>query len=426
MAFGQTGMRILVIQETDWIDRNPILHHRMLESLALEGDEIVVVDFDILWHTKHRRPIIQRRAVLDDCHKFFPSAHIRVVRPATARVAGLARPSWLVANVPELHRLMKDFDPQVVVAYSISNAFVALKMAQRRGVPFVYHVLDALHTLAEPAWLRPVARPVERSILQQADEVIVVNNGLRDYAIGMGVHPQHLHVIPMGVERQAPDAIDPEAVRSKLGFSPDDVVLLFMGWLYRFSGLPELLDQLAAHRATAPWLKLLVVGDGDIYDELHQKIGALNLADTVVMTGRRAFVEMREYIAAADFGLLSAQPIETMEHIVPAKVIEYMEGATAVVSTRLRGMEAEFGHLPGIVYVDGPGDVVQKLEALLELVSDRRGMARELGRSCAEFMASRPSWDDVTAEFRDVVHGARPRSEGTDGTASLRRWSARR
>jgi glycosyltransferase involved in cell wall biosynthesis len=408
-------MKILVVQETDWVDRNPILHHRMLETLAMEGDDVVVIDFDIQWHTKHRRPRVQPRTVVEDCHKFFPHAPITIVRPPMLRVPGLARPSWLLANWPELRRQFRSFEPDVVVAYSISNAYLALRLARRHGVPLVYHVLDALHTLAEPKVLRPIARPIERSILRGADDVIVVNNGLRDYALEMGAPAENLHVIPMGVEHRPTEAIHPEHVRASLGFDRDDVVLLFMGWLYRFSGLPELVTELARHRDEVPWLKLLVVGDGDLSDELTAQVRDLGLGDRVVLTGRRPVSEMPQYVAAADFGLLAAQPVETMEWIVPAKVVEYMEGGTPVVATRLRGIKAEFGDLPGIIYVDGPHSVIDALRALLQDRPDRRALARELGSSCTEFMARRPSWDDVTNRFRDIVH--RPRAALPEGHA---------
>ncbi len=42
----------LVIQESDWVERNPIMHHRMLEALSRSGDEVRVIDFEIDWHAE--------------------------------------------------------------------------------------------------------------------------------------------------------------------------------------------------------------------------------------------------------------------------------------------------------------------------------------------------------------------------------------
>lgn len=410
-------MRILAVQETDWVERNPVLHHRMLESLALGGDEVIVVDYDIQWHQKGRRPVLQRRRVVTDCHKFFDDAHVTVVRPAMLRLPALGRPSWMAANWVELRRIFRRSRPDVVVAYSISNAYLALRLARRHGVPFVYHVLDALHTLAEKAPLVALARPVEQAVLRSADEVIVINRALRDYAVGMGAAPERVRMIPMGVTAgYRDDGDDPfatEALRARLGFGPDDVVMLFMGWLYTFSGLLELLEQLHATRQELPWLKLLVVGDGDVHDELARRRDALGLGDRVVLTGRRPVTEMAGYLRAADVGMLSARPTATMQHIVPAKVVEYMEMGKAVVATRLPGIRAEFGDLPGILYVDGPEGAVDRLrEVLGPAECGRRERAAALGRSCAELMRTRPTWDEVTAAFADVVHHASRRTAG--------------
>ena len=408
-------MRILVVQETDWVDRNPILHHRMLESLALGGDEVVVVDFDIQWFEKGRWPLVQRRTVFTDCHKFFPDARVTVVRPPMLRLPGLARPTWAAANWGELRRQFRRFEPEVVVAYSISNAWLALRLARSHGVPFVYHVLDALHTLAESAPVAAIARPVERAVLRGADEVVVINRALRDYAVEMGASPDRVRVLPMGVNGGAaagapadPAAVD--ATRAGLGFAPHDLVLLFMGWLYRFSGLLELVEQLDAARDEMPWLKLLVVGDGDIHDELVRRRDALGLGGRVVLTGRRPVGEMPGFLRAADVGLLCARPIPTMRHIVPAKVVEYMEAGKPVLATRLPGIRAEFGDLPGMLYVDGPWAALDRVRETFGALDPaaRREQAAALGRSCARFMRGRPGWDEVTAIFRDVVHTARP------------------
>jgi len=42
-------MKILIIQDTDWIRRNPIQHTHLAERLAKRGHEIRVIDYEILW-----------------------------------------------------------------------------------------------------------------------------------------------------------------------------------------------------------------------------------------------------------------------------------------------------------------------------------------------------------------------------------------
>src|SRR5207244_4366927 len=123
---------------------------------------------------------------ITDCRKFLQESSIHIVRPAMLRIPPLGRLSWLLANEFELRREFEQRRPDVVLAYGISNALLARRAARIHNVPFVYHLLDALHTLAEPAFLSRLARPVERAVLRTADRVIVVNNHLRHYAVDMG------------------------------------------------------------------------------------------------------------------------------------------------------------------------------------------------------------------------------------------------
>lgn len=400
-------MRILAVQETDWIDRNPILHHRMLEALSLAGAEVTVIDFDILWAQKGRLPLWQGRREVRDCHKFFADARVIIRRPGMLRLPGLSRLSWLVGNWRELQNYFAAGRPDVIVAYGISNAYLTLQLARRRGVPFVYHLLDALHTLAESRLQRPLARIVEQAVMRRADSIIAVNNRLGSYAVQMGADPARVEVIPMGANVTTQiTARETEEARAALGIAGPDFVMLFMGWLYTFSGLRELTLELARRKQELPNLKLLVVGDGDLLAELQRLREQYGLEDQLILTGRRPMTEMRRFIAAADACLLPAHKNETMEHIVPAKVIEYMEMGKPVISTRLPGIEAEFGDLPGILYIDRPEEVITRIEKLKPAAESPRQIADRLGATCLEFMRGREDWEGVTKRFERVLRTA--------------------
>src|SRR6266581_4403225 len=209
-------MRILATQETDWISRNPIVHHRLLEWLSTHGADVTVIDYDIDWAAK-AGPLLQRRHEFAGIHKYFADSRIRLIRPGMIRIGLIARLSWLFGNWRELRTIFRNAKPDVVVAYGISNALVTLAASRAAGRPFVYHVMDALHTHAESFPVRAIARFIESLTMRHADRVVVVSHGLARYAAGMGAPPDRLTVIPIGVRRV--DA-DPEAgarARARLG-----------------------------------------------------------------------------------------------------------------------------------------------------------------------------------------------------------------
>jgi glycosyltransferase involved in cell wall biosynthesis len=398
-------MRILVTQETDWISRNPIIHHRLLEWLSTHDTDVTVIDYDIDWASHSGQPIVQRRQEFAGVHKYFPDSRIRVIRPGMIRLSLVGRLSWLFGNWRELRAIFRAAKPHVAIGYGISNALLTLAVSRAAGRPFIYHVMDALHTHAESLPVRVIARFLESLTMRHADRVIVVSQGLQRYAAGMGAPTDRLVVIPIGVRKIDADPDEGSRARAELGVSENEVLLIYVGWQYPFSGLRELVTDFARRGKEVPWLRLLIVGRGDLYDELQQIRKQSGLERQVIMTGQRPVDEVGGLIEAADFGLLPAERNETMEHLVPTKVVEYMEHGKAVVATRLPGLEAEFDSLAGILYIDRPEAAIDRITGLVESADPAqiRAIARRLGETCRSAIQQRDDWDTVTAKFASLL-----------------------
>lgn len=399
-------MRILVVQETDWIDRNPILHHRMLESLALAGDEVLVLDYEILWRSKGRRPLVQGRREILDSTKFFPGSGVRVVRPAMLRIPGLARPSWLAMTTIELIRAFRGFRPDVVVAYGLSNALVARLLAAAFRVPFAFHIFDSLHALADPAFLAPVARVVEATVLRSSRVVILAHRGMQSYLRNMRVRHSRVRFIMNGFE---PREIDPRrvaAVRDRLGVGDDEVMIVFVGWLYDHSGLREVARLLTESDLYREY-RLVVAGDGDLLAEMRELSEQSGRGSRLVVLGRVPVSEIPDLIGAADVGLFASQASAAMKNVVPAKVDEYLELGKPVLATRLPGMLLELEDLSSMIWVDGPDDALETLRAALEGKRDARAHLRQLGAAARDYAQRRETWPIVTQRFRAALEETR-------------------
>jgi glycosyltransferase involved in cell wall biosynthesis len=221
-------------------------------------------------------------------------------------------------------------------------------------------------------------------------------------------------VIPIAATRIEADPELGSRVRASLGISEREVVLLFAGWQYVFSGLRELVADFARRGREFPWLRLLIVGRGDLFEELQRARAAAGLDRQVILTGQRPVEEMGGFIEAADFGLLPARRNETMEHLVPTKVVEYMERGKAVIATRLPGLEAEFASLPGILYIDRPEETIDRVRAL-DGAGDPvaiRAAARRLGESCRAAIRRRDDWDAITERFARVLRSLADKNGG--------------
>jgi glycosyltransferase involved in cell wall biosynthesis len=241
---------------------------------------------------------------------------------------------------------------------------------------------------------------IERNVLKRSDMILVINEALKDLVVKLGAPEPITYVLRAGIDDRQfnPDAAD-DSIRKQYGLSEEDIVLFFMGWLYRFSGLKEVARQLA--ESTDRRTKLLIVGEGDLYDELKKIRTDYNLQDRLILAGKKDYRELPGFIAAADICLLPAYPDEKiMQDIVPIKLYEYMAMQKPVIATRLPGVVREFGESSGIVYVDRPEDVIRKA---IEMV--RNDNLKELGRKAREF-ATRNSWQQIADEFEAILKRA--------------------
>jgi glycosyltransferase involved in cell wall biosynthesis len=394
-------MRILVVQESDWLQRNPVQQHHMLERLSQQGHEIIVIDYPIRWRDEGRGLVAPRR-VHHDVAKIVPGARVTVVRTAKLRIAGIGKLSWLATNTLEIARILRSFRPDVVVVLGLSNGLAALWMARLARAPVVVHLIDALHTLAEPAILQPIAALVERAILRAADRVVVINKALGAYAARMGARPSSIERVPTGFDPARFGAhVDAAALRAEYRIAAHERVLLFVGWLYSFSGLRELAEAMAETRAGAAGPRLLVVGNGDLMPDLV-RLRDERLGQRLILAGQQPAARMPEFMAAADICLLPAQANATMAHIVPAKIYEYLAAGKPVLATPLPGLIQEFGNDAGIVYAQGAPAL---LAAAAALFGDPARL-EALGAAARRTVVLNGTWDDVTRSFESVLEAA--------------------
>jgi glycosyltransferase involved in cell wall biosynthesis len=385
-------MRIAVVQETDWVRRGPHQQHHLFERLSQRGHEITVLDYPILRPHWPREPFYVPRHEQTNVARIYQDAHIRLITPATLGPRPLARPSSMLSHRLALSRLIARSHPDMIVSYALSTGLPALRLARRHGIPYVFHVIDALHAIVPVKVLWPVAHAVERRLFRTADEVVLINEHLRDYAISMGAAPERARVLRTGVdlERFTP-AQDASTTRTDLGLRPGDTVLFFMGWIYDFSGVRQVAESLSG---APPDVRLLVVGDGDDYAALCRMRDSA-LGDRLVLTGRVPYQRIPALLAAADICLLPFRTVPATEHIVPIKLYEYMAGGKPVIAAPLPGVRRDVGDDNGVVYAPAEEQVATALT-----IRDR---AAGLGRRARAFVEAHCDWKTATDDFEALL-----------------------
>jgi len=390
-------MKVLIIQETDWLNRGPHQQHHLAEMLSLREHEIRVIDYEFMWRTQDKREVRSRREIFNNVSKVRDGVRITVVRPGIIKIPWLDYMSLVFSHKKEIDRQIREFSPDVIIGFGILNSYIAKRAAKRGGIPFVYYWIDVLHLLVPSKILQPVARIITELTLKNADCVLTINEALKERVLRMGAPLERTYVIRAGIDiGRFSLSTDDSTIRKQHGLSEQDVVLFFMGWLYNFSGIKEVALQLVDGENFN--IKLLVVGDGDAYKELQKIRERYELQDRLILVGKKPYQEIPSFIAAADICLLPAYPTEKiMQDIVPIKIYEYMAMGKPVISTKLPGVMMEFGEDSGVIYVDKPEDVVGRA---IELINT--GKVNELSSKARNFVR-RSSWDSITDEFEKVL-----------------------
>lgn len=390
-------MKILIVQESDWLKRGPHQQHQLADRLSLRGHQIRVIDYEILWRTQSKKEFYSRRQVFDGIAKVHQDAKVTVIRPGIIKIPILDYVSIVFTHHKEINRQIQEFKPDAIIGFGILNSYLALRKARKANIPFIYYWIDVLHRLIPFKAFQFAGQILENRVLKQADRVLTINDTLKDYVIKSGAPPRVTHVLRAGIDlEQFKPSADINNLRQQYRLKKSDTVLFFMGWLYRFSGLKEVAQELA--KKDSENLKMLIVGEGDAFEDLKQIRDKHNLQDRLILTGQKPYTDMPAFIAAADICLLPAYPWEkTMHDIVPIKLYEYMAMKKPVIATRLPGVMKEFGKNNGVVYVDEPADAIDKAKSLV-----KDGKIGKLGDKAREFV-QKYSWNSITDEFEKIL-----------------------
>jgi glycosyltransferase involved in cell wall biosynthesis len=390
-------VKILIVQESDWLKRGPHQQHQLADRLSLRGHQIRVIDYDVLWREQARGGLYSKRQVFDNVSKINAAAKVTVIRPGIIKIPLLDYVSLIITHQKEINRQIKEFQPDIIVGFGILNSYLVLRSVKRKRIPFVYYWIDVLHRLIPFKPLQFIGKIAEQKALRQADRVLTINDKLKDYVVTSGAIADKTRVIRAGIDvEQFKPTADFGDIRRQYGLKETDIVLFFMGWLYHFSGLKEVAAKLA--ETSDEKLKLLIVGEGDAFEDLKQIRNKYNLQDKIILAGQRPYTEMPSFIAASDICLLPAYPREKiMQDIVPIKLYEYMAMGKPVISTKLSGVLREFGDDNGVIYIDEPEDAINKAKSLI-----KDGKIGELGAKARKFVL-KYSWDSITDEFEKIL-----------------------
>jgi glycosyltransferase involved in cell wall biosynthesis len=394
-------MNILVLQETDWLTRGPHTQHHIFETLSLKPSiNIQVLDYD-MDNIMRSNSIFIKKHVYMNIHRAVQDSHVEIIRTSHLKVVFLRRFSSLITNFFQILKIIRNNKPDLIVGFSITNGMIGLIYSKIFKIPFIFFYIDILHQLVPLSHAQGLARITCQILLKNANQVLVHTKFQQRYVINEGSKPERVMVLPDGItlKNTEVDIHKFENLKIKFSINDDDFIIFFMGYLYDFAGLKEIIDYYNNDVSSGKIkLKFVILGDGGIYDSLKNYIKKIG-ANWVILAGRVPFFEIAEYIQLADLCLLSFRINDITKEIVPIKIFEYMAMKKPVLSNSLPAVVLELKNKSGVIFSKNLDDLIKKIG---DLISEKHEL-RQLGLQGYEFVKKNYAWPILINRFKKIL-----------------------
>lgn len=380
-------MKILVVHEVSYLRKVVYEIHEFPELLALRGHEVTFFEFDE-GATKADLSEPRDRVIQGRIHK---DSQLRLITPHRFGVFGIDRLWAIFSSIPPLRRLIKFGNFDVILNYAVPTYGLQVGLMGRiYGVPVVQRALDVASEIRESIW-NPLIKIFEKWCFKLATVISTNNPAMTEYVKDlMGdvfLGKIELHYPPLDQRIFKPVPYDSQLALS-LGIRDSDQVLMYMGSFFYFSGLDEVIRQLASKIATNPSLKLLLIGGGEQEAELRDLVSKFHLESNVIFTGFVSFSDLPRYMTLGHVAINPLKVSTVAGAAFPHKVLQYMAVGIPTVSTKLDGLFAAFGDTSGVVWSRDSHETLDTAVNLLGQSELKRKEQIRLQREVLESMFS--------------------------------------
>lgn len=261
-------------------------------------------------------------------------------------------------------------------------------------------LLRTEHNLSE--WKSRTRRALDRFILSLADGIVAVSEAVGDsLATAVGIEPDRIRVIPNG--------LNPERLKTKTGrkqkpaelvIPPGVRIVATAAALTPKKGHRYLLEAAAMILGKRRDVCFLLMGEGELRDELEREVAARGLSENVRLLGSRG--DALEIISTCDVFTLSS----TREGL-PIALLEAMALERAVVATAVGGSAAliDDGVNGLLVPPADPAALAEAVESLLENPGRATALGKAAARKIRTEYAIEPMIESYRETYREILGG---------------------
>lgn len=184
--------------------------------------------------------------------------------------------------------------------------------------------------------------------------------------------------------------------KQELGLPENKKIILYQGSVNVDRGLLEAVEAMQYLEDTI----LLIVGDGDILDQLKQHAVTMKVNDKVIFKKRVYFEELYHYTLHADVGIsLDKNTNINYKYSLPNKIFDYLQAGVPVLVSNMIEIQKIFFHyaIGEMIENHEPNHIADKLNIVLHDAEKRN-----LWKTAIPLAAKKFCWQNEEQELKNI------------------------
>ena len=300
------------------------------------------------------------------------------------------------------HSLLKIHKPILIWSIMASYGGIAALFFKKK-----YSKIPFLLTLQEgdyhPEKKLGFAGLFFKKIVKKADYIQTISDYLKEEAIKAGARPEIVEVAPNGADlekiRNSKSEMRNKAIKlkSELNIKEGEKIIITVSRLVEKNAVDVIIDSfnILTWKLSFQNLKLLIIGDGYLRNNLELKAKSRKLQAQVVFLGNLPQEKVYQYLLISDVFVRPSR-----SEGLGSAFIEAMACGVPVIGTRVGGIPdfLEDRKTGLFCEIDNPENLAVKIKELLE----NENLRREIIANSLKLVEEKYSWDKISIQMKNI------------------------
>lgn len=234
--------------------------------------------------------------------------------------------------------------------------------------------------------------------LSDMDKVITVSPGIANRIISKGVEKENVILAPNTIHTGLFDHFEED--KKLLDKLSGYFCLIYIGGFVSNRGLEHPIEAMAILKEKYPDIRLVLVGDGAIRNDLENLAKANKVQDVVFFEGWQKQEKMKSYLLASEVGLAPFKRTPQSDNSSSNKLFQYMYFNLPILATNCTSVKKMVEEENcGIVYETGNKD--QFIEGVTKFYESKK-LRESLGENGKKAIANKYNWDATVQDMIDM------------------------